>query len=1393
MPPSTPMRTKFPSPFASPEKQNASPRHKISHEHRSHHSPSSPASMKDLKFSSVGHMRTLSKLASDSDTIAGLFIPGVTTDAEDVAGMTGRIRLARQESQSYISRNWMDNQRQNLQAYEYLCHVGEAKEWIESCICEEIPEIVNLEESLRNGIVLARLARTFCPGIVTRIFESTKLQFKHIDNINVFFNFLAQVGLPEIFRFETTDLYNKKNIPKVIYCIHALSFLLARQGFCDYIGNLVGKLEFTEDEINNTQRGLDASGVKMPDFGGLSSAFAEPVVEEPKYVEPEPEPEPEEERIVRVLYENESTIADLQSRARAFLNRRAVTEREQAIVTATKAVIPLQSCIRGYVSRKAQMIQRTEIEKEVEWATKLQSAARCFLTRSKNESRSQQFSTVVPQVVEMQSIIRGRLARAVHQTQSITILNEAEHVSNFQARCRAFATRQNQGNSEKELSNISHLIFPFQASCRGNLIRKRNANQINNLRSFHKEIIRLQSISRGSLYRDNDHAIREDLHNHTPNFALFQSHARGLLLRSDIREVKKYLLSCGDDTVYLQAHIRGMVNRVRFQDKMQFYLENMEKIVKVQSFIRGKQQGEAYKSLTVGKNPPVGTIKNFVHLLNDSNFDFEEEIEFEKLRKLALLRVRANDQAQQHIDQLDIKIALLVKNKITLDEIVRTHKHFGGQVAHLLSLKDPISDPFDLKALNKASRKRLELYQGLFFVLQTRPEYLARLFSRLRETGMSERETKKIENFVMCLYGFAQKRREEFFLLKLIRRCIIEDIHRNESIQEFIRGSFIWVKLIAQYNRRGVKERKFLRDIVGPIVREILENDMLDLESDPSLIYRTIINNEELSTGQRSYKPINISDEEALKDPETRQAFIYHLKDLRELTEAFITTIQQNIGQLPYGLRYLAAETLKAVKTRFPNEQEDVHLLVVENLVFNRYIKPAIVAPDGFGVLEGAVSQQQRKNLNEVVKTLAQIASGRLFSREDKFLRPLNEYLQTEITRMRNIFVEAARVESAEQYFDIDPYEDHTATQKPILYIKTSEIFSIHALLYQELDFMAPDQNDILREIIRELGPLPSAEDELFSSIINGEISLTLNPSFSPVEDPDAEDKAFLVETKRCVLYIIRIQSGSSLLDILIKPITEEDEIKWQQLLTEERSNGLSRGAYSDKHLPDIFDLSYADIKRSALENILHLESLGKVSRKDNYQDILNAIAVDIRSKHRRRVRRQRELESIRSTLAHLDEKSSFLKEQLDSYNDYIEKSMETLQSRKGKKRVFIPFTKQYFHQRDLLKSGKMPQFGSFKYSATNLYEKGVLVDIEGYSERYFDKIHLTISSDSVGVFFIEGSIGSVSLPGGSVEMRLDDLLQAQFNKQQIIKVFDGKVRLNVNLMLHLIFRKFYV
>lgn len=284
------------------------------------------------------------------------------------------------------------------------------------------------------------------------------------------------------------------------------------------------------------------------------------------------------------------------------------------------------------------------------------------------------------------------------------------------------------------------------------------------------------------------------------------------------------------------------------------------------------------------------------------------------------------------------------------------------------------------------------------------------------------------------------------------------------------------------------------------------------------------------------------------------------------------------------------------------------------------------------------------------------------------------------------------------------------------------------------------------------------------------------------------------METKRCVLYIIRVQSGANLLEIMVTPPTKEDEGKWMTLVRDELSaHNTERSAYSEANsLVDIASMGYSELKRTALENILQLERAGKIRRNNHYQDLLNAIAIDIRTKHRRRIQRQRELESAHMTLNRLNGQAVWLDQQLKTYNDYIEQAMVTLQSKKGKKRFLMPFTKQWDHQRELQKTGKVFKFGSYKYSARNLADKGVLVYWKGYTERQWDRVDLTISSNEVGVFTLDGSSGPMMVPGANAQVPLDDLLQAQFNNMQFLDFFEGALRVNVNLFLHLIMRKFY-
>jgi len=387
-------------------------------------------------------------------------------------------------------------------------------------------------------------------------------------------------------------------------------------------------------------------------------------------------------------------------------------------------------------------------------------------------------------------------------------------------------------------------------------------------------------------------------------------------------------------------------------------------------------------------------------------------------------------------------------------------------------------------------------------------------------------------------------------------------------------------------------------------------------------------------------------------------------------------------------------------------------------------------------------------------------------------------------------------VSNAEQHFDIDEFNDLYARTKPTLYIKMADIFSVHQLVAGDASYICPPgHDDMLREVIRELGSAKSNENELMN-VSASEICLTLNPKLHEAEDPNAEAKSLFTETKRCILYIIRVQSGANLLEIMVKPITPEDEDRWEALVRDELSSTHTRTAYSENPLIDLASLTYADLKRTALENILRLETqYGRLTRHNHYQDLLNAIAVDIRSKHRRRIARTRELEAVKLTLARLNDQATYLEGQLKTYNDYIEQAMVTLQNKKGKKRFLMPFTKQWDHERELARSGRVPKFGSFKYSAQDLANRGILVAWAGYPERNWEKLDLTISSNEVGVFSLEGSNGPISIPGASALVPLDDLLQAQFNNTQFLDFFGGKgegVRVNVNLFLHLIMRKFY-
>ncbi|GAB7322524.1 hypothetical protein MBLNU13_g03450t1 [Cladosporium sp. NU13] len=1589
-----------------------------------------------LQNSTTPQLRHLSKFAHDGAEDLSVHSPD-----EQVVGLTGRRRLQRsgsiqgshQKSQStfgsqWQSTKWMDTQRKHLQAYEYLCHIGEARAWIEDVLePDKLPPIVQLEESLRDGVTLAEVVNRLAPNMEQdlqtmlgslRIFRSPRLQYRHSDNIAMFFRFVSAVDLPELFRFELVDLYEKKNVPKVIYCIHALSWLLYRRGITSFtISHLVGQLEFTGEELEETQKGIDRSGVKMPDFGGMRKELDIP--------EPPPPPQPTPEELLREqeaviedmqsqmrgalarmrlgdvmqsLWDVEMDIALLQARmrggfareiyqfrssmdsstkrlqaaAKAMLVRRGLKQREQSWTSreGTERIVKIQSLWRGRQQRAETKNIKTQLRaqrygvKEIQAAIRgalgrwratdtweetrnettegavveLQAAARGAIERRKLSAFMNKLWDVENTVVELQAELRGSRVRRNAKGQRAQAKHAAVDIARLQAAARGLIHRREQRHQYGERQIHEPEIVDVQAACRGLVTRLRQARVMGALQGREGQIIKVQSLLRAQLAKKHAQSHKAGLKTVENQIASLQALARASICRIHTTELKEQLEQTTEQTIELQGLTRAMLElkrigaqlasledqeetvvnlqslarayierqrvfeqlvqfenqedsicqlqgfaratlvrakvgddlaeleeneeaiteiqaaarafmvRIHFEEKREHYRTNMQKVVKLQSFVRARQQGKSYESLMKGANPPLPVVRKHLHLLTDSHFEFESELEADRLRRLVVERVREVEQVEGYVEGLDVKVGLLVKNKISLDEVVKHQKHYGGSASSLLRNGGTRQSGggVDLKALNKNSRKKLSGYEELFFILQTQPEYLARLFYQLSGRGLADKESKNLERLVLTLFCYAHKSREEYYFLRLLVASIEQFVRNTNSLDDFLRSQNgpMHQRLFLTHVRSPI-HRSYLKSLLGGLVKDgICGQEHLDLESDPLQIHQAIINNEELSTGRASRRPRDLPRETIIRDPEVRARYVEHLQDVRDLCDAFFLSLEETLHRMPYSLRFLASSQFNAMQQQYPHEEPEYLATLVGNWIWKTYILPAFREPEMWGVIDRGLSPVHKRNLGQVTLVLGQVcSSGRLFSQDNMYLQPLNSWISEALARWQDALHNLFGIESPEEHFDADHMSDLYSRTKPTVYIKLSDIFQLHTMVTENIAVVAPTRDDAIKEVLSDLGTPKGNEADLGNTGGGGEITLTLKSRYKVQEDPNAEARALFTATKRLVLFIIRVQSGSNLMEILLRPISHEDDDKWYTLVDEEIAGKESRsptrsprkayqqGAFDPRasmrggrtmsvysETPsavsddvrnnnplDFEHMTYAEVKSQALENILNLENPATppqyhVSRQNNYQEVLNALAADIRSKHRRRLERQRESDATRQTLAGLDRKATYLEEQLTSYNDYIEQCLKTLANKKtGHKAFRLPFTKQWNHERELEKAGRQPKFGSYKYSARQLADKGVLLQWHAYPMDNWTQLNVVISSDEVGVFHFEASSGSMMLPGASANILLDDLLQAQYDNRNTIGIFEdgaggpeASAKLAVNLLLHLVFKKFY-
>uniref|UniRef100_A0A8B9ZJ71 IQ motif containing GTPase activating protein 3 n=1 Tax=Anas platyrhynchos TaxID=8839 RepID=A0A8B9ZJ71_ANAPL len=1547
----------------------------------------------------------------------------------------------------------MDERRRQNVAYQYLCRLEEAKRWMEACLGEELPPPTELEESLRNGVLLAKLGHCFAPDVVpakkiydcdqTR-YKASGLHFRHTDNINHWRDAMSRVGLPSLFHPETTDIYDKKNMPRVVYCIHALSLYLFKLGLAPQIQDLYGKVNFTEEEINNMQRELDKYGLQLPAFSKIGGILANelsvdeaavhaavlaineaveqgvaaqtmeallnpnamlldlrPVLagayQEVLHRAKREKGSNARNRVRMDIYDRCLTQAEIQGNINKANGEHAARRGPAAEGPGRKGLAP-HSCgfpgpsrtwgtcrfpphlffwqELGYVELLEQeevaagiaaANEKGEEERASEWPRLLQAVSRinAAIRRGAPDKTLEALMEPAAQLPAVHPLAaplyqhqlallqrqhpRGELVQeelfvAVEMLSAVALVNRAldagdpdglwsslvnlcppllagvlavrlineallqadpqktlaalllpaaalpgvtaaaarryHHVltrarvlkaqvglgwgaagwernplsppsapavalgtaainqaikegkaaqtlrvlrnpdvalcgvvdacaTAYQEQLAALAATKRQAGNTKPLWVQHRLqdgaeyflsLQTFEGSwekprdgelCTTHLSREEIQSVITQVTSAHDRerlwashvpfVVRLQARLRGFLVRQQLAARWRVLREEQPAALRIQAWWRGQKQRRAYLERLRYLRAHADAAVKIQVGVRMWQARKRYQERLRYFRRNVsDAVIKIQAFVRANKARGDYRMLVHARSPPLSIVRRFIHLLEQSQQDFWEEAEVLRLREEVVKRIRASQQLESDLDLMDIKIGLLVKNRITLQEVVSHCKKLTKKNKEQLSEMMSLDKQKGLKALSKEKRQKLEAYQHLFYLLQTQPGYLARLIFQMPQN----KSTKFMESVIFTLYNYASNPREAYLLLQLFKAALQEEIRSKvDHIHDILTGNATVIRLVVSFYRNA-RGQNALRQILGGPVQEVLQDKTLSIRTDPVDIYKAWVNQMESQSGQKSKLPYEVSPEQALSHPEVQRRLDISVRNLLVTTDKFVSAITSSVDKIPYGMRYVAKILRTSLAEKFPRASEEDVDKVVGNLLYYRFMNPAVVAPDGFDIVDisagATLHPEQRRSLGSVAKVLQHAAARKVFEGENSHLCGVNRYLEDTHAKFRWVLGSsppACRVPEPEERFNVDEYSELVAVAKPVIYITIGELIDTHKLLLEHQDSIAPHHGDPLHELLEDLDELPTVQSLIGEQKNPLEGTQT---TCSCVEQ--APNLSLVPSTKQMLVDVIQSQPGESLPEILRTPASDLEEASHEHLMRRRalRDAQTPEKLKRNRSLAANSQLSVEEKKRKIIRNLRRLESLGLVDSAHQYQGLVNELAKDIRNQRRYRQHRKGELLKLRQTLQGLDSKTLFYEEQIDYYNQYIRTCLDNLAA--SNRCCVLPSLSRA--------SGKSKKLQPLRYTAARLLEKGVLLEIEDLPVSQFKNVIFDIvPCEEAGRFQVKAKFMGIDME--RFQLHYQDLLQLQYEGVAVMKMFD-KAKVNVNLLIFLLNKKFF-
>jgi Ras GTPase-activating-like protein IQGAP2/3 len=533
----------------------------------------------------------------------------------------------------------------------------------------------------------------------------------------------------------------------------------------------------------------------------------------------------------------ELPIIRVQAAARGKLARMRRANLKKDLARRRYAFEAMQAHARGRIVRRGFRENKAAVHhpSTAKMATSMQALLRGRLSRAKVAKEQKVVQAHTPTFVSLQSHLRGALVRRQQRAREKKMDDATDYIVSIQATARGVLARRRKQVFTKEAVKLTTSISSLQALARGRLAKRQHDNMQKALAKVEVagSVGGLQAFLRTKLAKHKTVEQKKKLEFVQPDVIGFQAVARGFLARREYREWRDYLVEpyTQGALVFLQSLIRGYLCRRKFWMRHSYLYHNQDKITKVQAMWRGRTQRQMYQRLITGGGVDVPTIQHYMHLLDDTENDFRDQLRIDTLRKEVIELVRTNQTLDTEVKELDTKIALILKNKMTFEDLARAKRRRGGPHEEETFHNPNGGDPFVSVHLDRASQRKLELYEHLFFTLQTQPQYLSRLLWTLGADETLEKDCRLVEAVTLILFGFGHDRREEYLFHKLCQISMHEQILRSRSLEDLANTRFSIIPVVTQYAKPALKP--FLHNVLAAHINRIIASDELDLSTDP--------------------------------------------------------------------------------------------------------------------------------------------------------------------------------------------------------------------------------------------------------------------------------------------------------------------------------------------------------------------------------------------------------------------------------------------------------------------------------------------------------------------------------------------------------------------------------